>query len=72
MHVTLKDPETGEYVELCIPTYSALAIVIRCSSYVSDATWDRAKDFAKAAGCTQMLDATNTAPEDATIPWRLT
>lgn len=57
MHIMIRDPGTGNYVELCIPTYSKLAIVIRCSTYVTASLWDRVETLAKASGCTDLLDA---------------
>jgi len=54
-HVTVKEPETGQYIELCIPTYSECAYVIRASSQARIGLLPRAITVARASGAKYLV-----------------
>ena len=54
MHMLIRDPETGGYIELCVPTYGVAALVIRVHD-ANDDLWREAGIVARAAGAKMMV-----------------
>ena len=66
MHVTIKDPGTGEFVELCIPTYSTVAIVVRRSKeWLSVA--GQVEVIARANGCLAVVDVSRVLTDGVEV-----
>lgn len=64
MHVTIKDSEGDGYVELCLPTYSKVALIIRRHKVrFKDDVWENMKTIAVASGAKLLLDVSPEALE---------
>jgi hypothetical protein len=62
MHVTIKDPQTGDYIEVCIPQYGSYALVLRRTVEWDALLFNQARTIARALGARRIMDA--SSPDD--------